>query len=166
MDDACCPFCLQVVAQVALVNRETRVQKGGSTIKYIPLIASVSEAIRWACQATDPKERPPLDSLPVKFVRLSIVEADEKTVGTSTLWLGFQMLPVHQVMSSTSTLGVALDVDDGRRQCMWEDCKKMEEEGGKAFKRCGSCHAPFLTSPVMGNNTVRAHAGKGYLQQH
>lgn len=149
-----CPFCKQTVTQVIPVSRDIRdemsyVKKGGSIISYIVLIERICEALHWAGKATDPQERPPLSSLPVKLVRLSVVEGDGETVGTATALLE-DGLKMQKVMMSTSLFGGSINervTADGRYQCMWMDCLKVQEEGSQPFARCASCRIARYCSP-------------------
>jgi len=93
----------------------------------------VCETLKWACQATDPKECPPLPALPVKLVRFSIVEGDGKTVGTATSLLEDGL---KQIMTTSSPLASSLRecvTADGRYQCMSIMCMKMQNKGAPPF---------------------------------
>lgn len=112
------------------------------------VMQEVAEALQ-ACQATDPNERPPLPALPYKLMRLSIVEGDGETVGTATSLLE-DGLRIKQVMISTSSTASSLRervTADGRYQCMFTECMKMQEKGATPFARCASCRIARYCSP-------------------
>ena len=142
MVPAYCPVCQKAVkefrAKDKWVHENTPFFKyGGPVISAFMSALHICVTLRWACQATDPKDRPPLASLPIKFVRISIVEADGKTVGTATALLEDGM-NFGKLLHSTSLSGVSLNervTADGRHQCMWMQCLKMQDKGGKAFAR-------------------------------
>lgn len=154
MDPVRCPFCTQVVAGTAILTDEdpryVLFSKGGSiVINFMSVMQEISNALQWACQATDPRERPPLPSLPVKLVRFSIVESDGKTVGTATSFVEDGLM-LERVVSSTCVFGASLNervTPDGRHQCMWIECMKVEKEGDKPFARCASCRIVRYCSP-------------------
>ena len=74
--DVRCPFCNQSAEGESLSDVEAAAGRmpyltdGGSLVyNYLGVIEEVCEALKWACQATDPKKRPPLPALPVKLDR-------------------------------------------------------------------------------------------------
>lgn len=139
-----CPFCRVPVTSVTRIDHtkagavSPHFTRGGAVVSHvISVMNRTCEALAWALKATDPAHRPPH---PVALVRPSFVEVDS-TVGSATSFLE-DGLVMEQVAMKERIMGASLNErrrPDGRFQCQFFHCMKMEEPGGPKFLRCSNC---------------------------
>jgi hypothetical protein len=140
-----CPFCKQPVAGAARLDdafvqlQPAHFLHGGSiTLNFISVTSRICETLAWAAKAKAAAHRPPN---PVALVKLSIQEPDG-TLGTAVSFLQ-DGLALERVVLTEKVMGASLNerrTPDGRFQCMFIHCMKMEEAGGFKFLRCSACH--------------------------